>query len=296
MTRREPCTHIQSSGMLPWKPQRSPNKSSHISASLQQSALLIQLQKSSCLFFAVCSHLSAPQCRFWLPLKPILWSQSWMVHMALGRNILEFFPPVPSSAAQPGHSICFTLQWPFFPCSFMLQNKFLLQDRHFSSLKCSICSWPEPMGPTPSAGLNQPKTRLKQVRKIRLHPQNLTFTSGLVHITWCLQFSRKLSLYYKLVIYFRGTRRSFFPDIPSPAALCSWFTVSTIPWQTFTIRQQIMGVGELEVNPPQGAAHLLTSMKLTNKVSRLLLKRFFCVRDFLYNPQSQGTEKTHFSN
>lgn len=204
VTRREPCTHIQSSGMLPWKPQRSPNKSSHISASLQQSALLIQLQESSCLFFAVCSHLSAPQCRFWLPLKPILWSQSWMVHMALRRNILEFFPPVPSSAAQPGHSICFTLQWPFFPCSFMLQNKFLLQDRHFSSLKCSICSWPEPMGPTPSAGLNQPKTRLKQVRKIRLHPQNLTFTSGLVHITWCLQFSRKLSLYYKLVIYFRG--------------------------------------------------------------------------------------------
>lgn len=57
-----------------------------------------------------------------------------------------------------------------------------------------------------------------------------------------------------------------------------------------------MGVVKEEANHPQGATDLLALMRLTNRFSRLLLKRFFYVRHFLYNPQSQDTQKTHFPN
>lgn len=54
--------HIQSSGMFPWKPQRSPNTPLHITASLQRSALVIlpALREFMLVFCAMLSPVCSP--------------------------------------------------------------------------------------------------------------------------------------------------------------------------------------------------------------------------------------------
>lgn len=180
-----------------------------------------------------------------------------------------------------------------------------------------LSDWPKPMGPTPSAGVNQPeawseKSEENQVTPIKPH---LYFRSGPHKLMSTTQ--QKIQPLLKPGHFFlRGRRgdcgpgRSFFPDIPSQqlwavllspqksshcSTCLSWFTAlpSTIPWQTFTTRQLIMGVDKLEVNPPQGATHLLALMQLTNRFSRLLLLKRFSVWGIFFIIHSPRAGRKH---
>lgn len=242
-----------------------------------------------------------------------------------------FFFPVPGCAAQPCHSICFTLQWPFLSLLICAAKQIpplgqpLFQPemlhmllKHLQKPFSELSDWPKPMGPTPlsrskpARSLEWKKSEENQVTAIKPH---LYFRSGPHNLMSTSQ--QKIQPLLKPGHFFLGRGRRgrqwareewvcrhslpavlLSPQRSSLSTCLSWFTAlpSTIPWQTFTTRQLIMGVDKLEVNPPQGATHLLASMKLTNRFSRLLLKRFSVWGDFLYNPQSQGREKTHFSN
>lgn len=190
--------HTQSSGMLTWKPQRSPNTPLHTTACLQQLALLILpgLREFMLVFCGVLSSVCSPgQVLMNIKTNTVSWVKSQLDN-SRGSGEKHFGSLSPHSwlrsPASPQHllhtamtifSLLVHAAKQISPLGQTLSQPEMLHMllKHPQKPFSDLSDWPKPMGPTPSAGINQPgawseKSEENQVTPIKPH---LYFRSGL---------------------------------------------------------------------------------------------------------------------